>query len=117
MGFITAIEDLNKNLICTLGEVADINKTNKQTIEKLTRKASNMWLEMGMQRFRIMIIVQRQPAVSIKERVDKAREGGLEVVPVPELKTYGNSKGLDLHIEEEIFESDIVEFTVPPWRG
>ncbi|KAE8440530.1 hypothetical protein EG329_007266 [Mollisiaceae sp. DMI_Dod_QoI] len=101
-GFLTSIEQLRGKLAATLGEVADVDKSSTQTIKEVTMKATNMWLEFGMQRFRVVVAVQDSKIESVEERIVRAQEAELDLVLAPALKSFGNSKGQDLQAEETI---------------
>lgn len=99
-GFKTCIDALRKEFTSTLGEVANLDKSSVQAIERMTIKAASMWLEFGMQRCRILVVVQGSNLKSAEERIQRAQENTLKLVVVPELKKFGNSKGQDLNVEE-----------------
>jgi hypothetical protein len=91
-----------QELTSTLGEISNLDKSNVQAAGSIIKKAAKMWLEFGMQRCRILVIVQGSNLGSVEERIQRAREATLELVVVPELKRFGNSKGQDVHIEETV---------------
>jgi hypothetical protein len=101
-------------LTSTLGEVSTLDKSSAQAAESIIRKAAKMWLEFGMQRCRIFVTVQGSNLKSAGERIQRAQEATLELVVVPELKRFGNSKGQDVHIEETVGDcnGEIVEVSM-----
>jgi hypothetical protein len=99
-GFKTCIDALKKEFTSTLDEVANLDESSVQAMERITMKAANMWLEFGMQRYRILVVLQRSNLKSVEERIQRAQEDTLELVVVPELKRFGNAEGQNLHIEE-----------------
>ena len=101
-GFKTSIDALRKAWMSTLGEVANLDKSSIQAMERMTIKAANMWLEFGMQRCRILVVLQGSNLKSAEERIQRAQDDILELVVVPALKRFGNSKGQDLHIKETV---------------
>lgn len=115
--FADALEKLKTELAETLSEVT--NKNDKQAIKEVAMKATNMWLEFGMQRFRLLVVVQDSKFESIEDRVRASQEDVLELVLVPGLKSFGNSKGQDLQAEETIgdFKGDIIKIKGPSRRG
>ncbi|CZR64188.1 uncharacterized protein PAC_14085 [Phialocephala subalpina] len=115
--FADALEKLKTELAETLSEVTD--KSDKQAVKEVTMKATNMWLEFGMQRFRLLVVVQDSKFESIEDRVRRSQEDVLELVLVPGLKSFGNSKGQDLQAEETIgdFRGDVIKIKGPPRRG
>ncbi len=98
--FKTSIDALRKEMASTIGELVALDKGDIQTLEKVTIKAVNVWLELEMQRCRIFLEVPASKLKSAEEKVQKVHEGSLELVMVPALKRFGNSKGLDLNVVE-----------------
>ncbi|OCK74526.1 hypothetical protein K432DRAFT_469233 [Lepidopterella palustris CBS 459.81] len=105
-GFQTSIEQLKKEIISTLGELTALDKNSLQALEKMVVRAARTWLQFGLQRCRILVVVQRSNLRTVEERVQKAREDGLELVMVPRLKRFGTSNGESLDIEETIADRD-----------
>jgi hypothetical protein len=99
-GFKTSIDALKKELTSALGEVSNLDKSRVQTADSIVMKAAKMWLEFGMQRCRILVVVQGSNLKSTEEKIQRAKGAALELVVVPQLKRFGNSKGQDVHIEE-----------------
>jgi hypothetical protein len=100
-GFKTSLNALKQELTSTLGEVSNLDKSSIQAAESIIKKAARMWLEFGTQPRRILVVVQGSNLKSA-ERIQRAREATLELVVVPKLKGFGNSKGQDVHIEETV---------------
>ena len=113
-GFKASLNALKQELTSTLGEVSTLDKSSAQAAESIIRKAAKMWLEFGMQRCRILVIVQGSNLKSAGERIQRAQEATLKLVGVPELKRFGNSKGQDVHIEETVGDcnGEIVEVSM-----
>ncbi|KAH0556985.1 hypothetical protein GP486_005224 [Trichoglossum hirsutum] len=99
-GFKTSIDALKKQLTSVLSGIANLDENDVQVVEKLTIKAANIWLGFGMQRCRILVVLKGSNLKSANERIRRAREGTLRLVVAPELRRFGDSKGLDLHVEE-----------------
>lgn len=110
-GFKISIEALRSDFAAMLGDVVTLDKRNIQAIEKLTIKAANMWLEFGMQRCRLLVVFQGSNLNSAEAKIQAAEEDSLELVVVPELKRFGNSKGQELNRSEIVAgcEGEIVE--------
>lgn len=100
--FKTSIDTLRKEIVSTIQEMAVLDKGDIQTIEKMTIKAVNIWLELEMQRCRIFVDVPGSKLKSAEEKVKRVREGSLKLVIVPALKRFGNSKGQDLDVIETV---------------
>ena len=105
-GFKSSLDALKQKLTSTLEEVSNLDKSSVQAAESIVKKAAKMWLEFGMQRCRILVIVQGSSLKSAEERIQRAQEATLKLVMVPELKRFGNSKGQDVHIEETVGRCD-----------
>jgi hypothetical protein len=101
-GFETSIDALRKELTSMLGEVADLDNDGVQDIDNLATKAADMWLEIGIQPFRVLVVLKGSNLKSAKERIQRAREGTLGLVVAPELRRFGDSKGLAIDIEETV---------------
>ena len=92
-----------------------MDKGDVQAAEGIIIKAAKMWLEFGIQRCRILVIVQGSNLKSAKEMIQRARGAPLELVVVPKLKRFGNSKGQDIQIEEIVASCDgeMVQVSMP----
>jgi hypothetical protein len=101
-GFKTSLDSLKKELMSAIGEVSNLDKSSSQVVEGIAMQAAKMWLEFGMQRCRILVVVQGSNLKSAEERIQRAQEDNLELVVVPKLKRFGNSKGQDVHVEETV---------------
>jgi hypothetical protein len=93
------MDDLNSELATVLGELVVLDKSNIQILEKMTKRAANIWLEFALQRCRVLIVVSGSELESADERVKRVHGGTLELVATPILKRYGSSTGLDLALE------------------
>ena len=98
----TSNDTLKKEMVSAIGELAALDKGDIQALEKMAIKAVNIWLELEMQRCRIFVEVPGLKLKSAEERVKRVHEGSLELVMVPALKRFGNSKGLDLNVIETV---------------
>lgn len=101
-GFMSSMDDLKGEIAAILGELINLDKEVMQILEKMTKRAANMWLEITVQRCRILIEVSDSRLESAEERVEKALKGTLELTAVPSLRRYGTSAGLDLHLESTV---------------
>jgi len=114
-GFKISIDALKEKFKSMLGDLVNLDRSSIQAMEKLTIKAATMWLEFGMQRCRILVVLQGSNLKSTEEKkIQRARDGTLEMVVVPELKRIGNSKGQELNFEETIqgCEGETVEVSM-----
>jgi hypothetical protein len=102
MGFRATLEAIRNEFTTTVGELVVLEKANIQLMDKISKKAANVWLEYGMQRCRIVFLFGLSSLQSPAERIRQAREGAFDLLVVPELRRYGNSKGLELHTEATV---------------
>jgi hypothetical protein len=114
-GFKTSLDALTQELTSTLGEVSNLDESSVQAAGSIIKKAAKMWLEFGMQRCRILVIVRGSNLKSAEERIQRAQEATLKLVLVPELKRFGNSKGQDVHVAETVggCDGEMVEVSMP----
>ncbi|MAD85017.1 MAG: hypothetical protein CL912_18820 [Deltaproteobacteria bacterium] len=107
------METLRSQLTTTLDSLIVSEKPCFQTVEKLTRKAANMWLAFGTQRCRVLLVFEGSNLKSVDEKIRMAKEGVSELVVEPKLTHFGNSRGQELHTAEVIGgrEGQIVKLT------
>jgi len=86
----------------TLGDIVDLDDELRGGIGKLVRAAAQLWLDFGMQRYRIVFVMQGSNLESMEDRVRRANEGTLELVVTPMLKRCGNSDGIQFNVDEII---------------
>lgn len=92
-GFTDSSTSMLGKLKSTIEEVADVDERAIETVIKI---ASLLWLEFGKQRFRLLFIVGGSRLDSVKDKINKAMEGTLEMVLKPQLRTFGDSRGMEL---------------------
>ena len=102
IGFQETLKDIREEFTSTVGEMVVLADVNVRAMDKIAKKAANVWLEFGMQRCRIVMVFGASSLKPAQDRIKKAREGKMELVVIPELKRYGNSKGLELHTEATV---------------
>ena len=90
------LESITKELSETLGKISQLDQPIQQALEEIPKKVAEMWVEMATQRCRIVVVLPGSNLKSQLDRVKKAREGGFELVDMPGLWRFGNSKGQDL---------------------
>ena len=91
---ITALEEM-------IRDMAQFEGSLHVDIEKLVKKAFNLWLEFGGQRCRL-IVSMPAPRTEINDKLDVAEKSGLILTLTPEIVRYGNGEGLDLEDSEII---------------
>ncbi|KIW08012.1 uncharacterized protein PV09_00958 [Verruconis gallopava] len=86
---IAAIED-------AIMDVAKIDERVTSDIERLVKKAINIWLECGIQRCRIVISMPSSGRNSEEQKLKLVNGPGLDLVLAPLVTRYGTGDGLDL---------------------
>lgn len=93
--------DFNRNLVETVKKIDTFLKsltyTSSETmkaIKELLKNISEMWLEFGMNRCRLMIFLEgiAEPK-SVTEKMAEAENGFLRLVTMPGVRRFGNEKG------------------------
>jgi hypothetical protein len=112
-GFMSSMEDLRSELATVLGELIVMDKDTMQILERMTKRAANVWLEFAMQRCRILIVVSGSMMEPAGDKVKRALEGTLELVAAPILRRYGTSAGLDLILKATVGGFDGEKVGVP----
>ncbi|QDS69847.1 hypothetical protein FKW77_000212 [Venturia effusa] len=102
LGYEETLERTRKELLAMLDMVADLKQEDVQSWSAVPKKAADIWIQMGTQRCRLVVVVPGGEVVEQAERARRAREVGLELVFKPGLWRYGDSKGQDLERVEEM---------------
>jgi hypothetical protein len=89
-----------------LGKVSKLDQKALVAWNAIPKKAADMWIEMGTQRCRLVVVIPNGALTSQAARAKKAREDGLELIIKPELRRYGDSKGQDLSKMETMVKSE-----------
>lgn len=100
--FKISLDNTRKKLSDAVAKVSGLDKGLLQSLDDIPKKAAKMWIEMGTQRCRIFVFMQGSNLTSQSDRVKKACEDVLELVIIPQLWRFGNSKGQDLYKKELI---------------
>jgi hypothetical protein len=88
-GFISELKD-------TLSDFVELAPSDIQTIDRLCKRVFPLWLDFAMHRCRIVVLLQRTGAISVKDKAALAQEGSLTLTILPRVGRYGNVKGLEL---------------------
>ncbi|KAL2073567.1 hypothetical protein VTL71DRAFT_10893 [Oculimacula yallundae] len=109
--FKNAMEKLQGDLITALDELIVVDEQTNHAVEKITKKAANMWLAFGTQRCRILLAFKGSNLKTAEDKIREAQEGSLKLTVEPTLMRFGNSKGQDLDSSEVIggCEGKIIE--------
>lgn len=100
--FQASIERVKKELTTAVGALVALSQADTQALEKMSLRAARIWLEFGLQRFRVLVLVQGDKVTSVNEKIKRVEGHGLELVLAPKLERFGNAKGEDLEEEETI---------------
>ena len=97
------LSDTVEDVSHELKRVASMKDDDKQRIRDLVRKGAKMWLEIGLQRYRIFLLMSKtgiKPSRSGQAFVD--RYGEQELVVHPEVRRRGNAQGDRLEKDEPV---------------
>ena len=95
------LNDTTDDVFHEFERVASMDVNDKQRIIDLVRKAAQLWLEVGQQRYRIFLLMSKsgaKPSRSGQAFVDTHREQ--ELVVIPEVRKMGNAQGERLEKDE-----------------
>jgi hypothetical protein len=112
-GFKESLDALREEIYSSLQSIVEMDQNGRKIVDKMTLKATTMWLEFGVQRCRILIINGGSNTRVPEEMIEKAKANDLTLTVVPTLKRWGNSKGLELNIEETIGDCDGETISLP----
>jgi hypothetical protein len=101
LGFKDKRDTLVKTFRIAIEQVSCLDRDTQLQIDRVVKKALNLWLEFGAQRCRLMIRMSSK-RTRWEENLDVAEKSGLVLTLVPELVRFGNGDGLDLHEQETI---------------
>ncbi|OAL55641.1 hypothetical protein IQ07DRAFT_583093 [Pyrenochaeta sp. DS3sAY3a] len=102
-GFQTSIKTIKEELVTAVGSLVPLNQTNIQDLEKIAMRAARTWLEFGLQRYRLNVLMQGENIRSIQGKVEKLKDG-LALVVAPTLVRFGTAKGEELDEKEVVGE-------------
>jgi hypothetical protein len=113
-GFKKSTDALKEELKSVLGSIAGLGRSDEQLVDKIAGKSARMWLEFGVQRCRVLVVMNGSNLAFAEDKVQRAKEGTWRLIVVPALKRIGNAKGLDLDTdhatsicEGEVFEASM----------
>jgi hypothetical protein len=97
--YIQNTQQIGDNIIRTLGRLVATTSSQQNAIKDMVRQAAKLWLDIGIQRCRILIIVP-QGSRGTSRRHDGQRLR--EFVVQPEVQRFGNSQGENLDTQEVV---------------
>jgi len=96
------LKDTTEDLSHELERVASMDVNDKQRMMDLVRKAAQLWLEVGQQRYRIFLLMSNP--VTKPSRSGQAFVDTQELVVGPEVRRIGNAQGERLEKDELVSE-------------
>lgn len=114
-GYMSSLDAIMTDFQMNFVQLVEQEDEAMKLVEKIVKKASNMWLQFGMQRCRIVVGIEGNKLGPAEERL-RGLKGGetLDLLAKPNLKRFGNPKGFELHKEvvidgcEEVVEKVIL---------
>jgi hypothetical protein len=97
----SSMKEATEGIAQELERVAPVDGSDKQRVVDLVRKAAMLWLEVGLQRCRVFLLMSdlgEEPSRSGQASLD--RDGVQKLVVVPELRRMGNVHGERLERDE-----------------
>jgi hypothetical protein len=99
-----ALMAVAKDLSAVLGSVSSVDSRIRTEMKKLAEKAAELWLKVGIQRFRVIVLMSDPNKTSLQGRevrMGKSKEPR-ELVIRPEMRRIGNSQEEELDREHVI---------------
>lgn len=98
-----SLTNLANEMAKVIGTVSAVDSIVQKDIRETASSAAKFWLELGTQRFRVLVTIPDQILRSIQGPHGRAMQRGqIELVIRPELRRAGNSLGSGLELEEVI---------------
>lgn len=94
--FKGSYDDLVARLKAVLGDIAEIEDENVETIQKLAKRTAALWIDLEMHRCRIVVNLTGTPSRTTTEKVSLAQRRSFALTVVPSIGRYGNVEGLEL---------------------
>ncbi|KIW07495.1 uncharacterized protein PV09_01460 [Verruconis gallopava] len=102
IGFKESKDGLYKAIKTLMNDVTKLDEAMIADIEKLVKKAINMWLEFEVQRCRLMVILPVAKISSEREMIQLAVQKQLELNSQPGLIRFGDDEGEDLDVDQPV---------------
>jgi hypothetical protein len=95
------LNDTMEDVSHELARVASLGDSDKQRMSDLVRKAAKLWLEIGLQRYRIFLLMSKSGTKPSRSgQAFLGIDGQQELVAYPELRRMGNLQGERLENDE-----------------
>lgn len=97
-GYESSLKDVVEDICWELEKSVSISEGELQRMRDLVRKAAQLWLDVGQQRYRLFLLMGEMPLRSGQASLDGG--GRQDLVVVPELRRKGNAQGERLEVDE-----------------
>lgn len=101
-GFKESRDNLIAALRKNMEEVARFDQSVMTDVEKLVKKAVNLWLEFEIQRCRLMMIMPAERVQLEEDKMNLARQQKLALTSLPGLIRYGDDSGQELNVRQTV---------------
>lgn len=83
-------------LKAVVGDIVELDVESTKSMEYLVRRASAVWIDLAMQRCRIVVQLTGFVSKSVSEKVSQAVNSLLSLTILPKVGRYGTVNGTDL---------------------
>ncbi|KAH6663360.1 hypothetical protein B0J14DRAFT_609299 [Halenospora varia] len=97
-----SLVDVRNDILQELGKVAQVSGGKRQSIEELVKKAAELWLDVGQQRYRMFLLMSDSGTEPARSKLDHTKP--LTLVVVPELRRMGTALGEQLDKDELVLD-------------
>lgn len=104
-GYESALQTTVDEMCQELDKVTAVLDNDRQRMIHFVKKAAELWLEIGQQRYRMFVVMSesgKQPKRSARAALDRNRT--LEMVIEPSLRRFGSAKGEQLEKEAVVVD-------------
>jgi hypothetical protein len=106
-GFRASLKTIREELAKQLGKYSDLTEETRELIKDVPLTAARLWLAMGTQRCRLLVVMPGSTLTTAKERAHRAKDDELKLNLRPQLWRCGNVKGQNLEEKTLFSEGDI----------
>jgi hypothetical protein len=104
-GYESTLQTTVNEMCRELEHVIMVFDDDKQRMNRFVKKAAELWLQIGQQRYRMFVVMSqsgKQPKRSARAALDRNRT--LEMVVEPGLRRFGSAKGEQLEKEAVVVD-------------
>jgi hypothetical protein len=102
-GYESSLREVVEDVSQELERVAAVSSSDKQRVSEFVRKAAQLWLEVGRQPYRILLVMSNigeKPSRSGPASLNS--DGTQDLITRPEVRRIGNSQGERLERDEVV---------------